>query len=69
MKNYRKGRTYEIEVAEIFRAAGYDVSLSTMSKGIFDFVATKTTDTDYKKTFFVVLGQCKIRKRNVKVKE
>lgn len=39
MGTYRRGRQAEIEVADHLRARGYDVVLSSMSKGAADLVA------------------------------
>jgi hypothetical protein len=36
---YRIGRAFELEVMEMFKEAGYDVCLATMSKGKYDLIA------------------------------
>jgi Holliday junction resolvase len=36
---YRRGREAEIEVADLFRSRGYDVVVSSLSKGAADLVA------------------------------
>ena len=67
MSNYKKGTRLEYEVWKIFEAAGWDIVRAASSKGKFggfkpDIIATKRTNENNKEVW-IVLSQCKIRKR------
>jgi hypothetical protein len=64
--NYRTGRAFELEIAQLFEREGYDVTLATMSQGKYDCVASKTEEDRYYKVHYCVLMQCKTRKRTAK---
>jgi Holliday junction resolvase len=63
MSNVSKGHDYEREVKKLFEREGYTVTRAASSNSPFDLVATKVTERNTKKTYYVVLMQQKIRKR------
>jgi Holliday junction resolvase len=52
MSNYKRGRNFEYEVRDYYRALGYYVVRSANSKGLADLVALKKGE--------VLLIQCKL---------
>jgi len=67
MNTARKGRRYENEIKEMFEKAGYTVTRSAASQGIWDLVALKITENimtgeRHKKISFLCLVQCKHKK-------
>ena len=74
MSTAKKGRAFEHEVRELFRAAGYCVIRGAGSKGELagagkvDLVATRlTAQTEYKVFLTVIGAQCKVKKRRKSV--
>ena len=68
--NYRNGRSFEIQIAELFEREGFDTTLATMSKGAWDVVASRVREGRIEKVYYCVLMQCKTRKSRAKeVKE
>lgn len=52
--NYRRGRAFEYEIAEAFRANGFDVTRTAGSHGAFDLWCVNPTNG------FVQAIQCKV---------
>jgi len=57
-RSYHKGRDYEYEVKRMFEEAGYEVTRSASSHGIWDLTCVRLTLKN-KKVCFVALVQCK----------
>ena len=64
MSNYRAGRDYEHEVAEMLRAHGYTVMRAAGSKGEYDLHARKVVQRGRRRDLWLALYvQAKARSR------
>lgn len=69
MNTAAKGRSFEAEIRELFRNAGYSVIRGAASKGeLFenkvDLVASRITRENEFKTYLTIVGiQCKVKRR------
>ncbi len=61
-RNYNRGRNYEYEIVNLFKEAGYDAQRTAGSHGVFDIIVTKT-DEENQRICYLVLIQCKIKKK------
>ena len=59
--NYRRGRDFELYIADVFEQLGFDITLATNSKGAWDVVATRIREGRIEKVYYAVLMQCKTR--------
>ncbi len=59
---YRKGRAFEYTIKKLFENAGYSVTRSASSKGIWDLTAVKVTARNRYTVYLAVVAQCKANK-------
>lgn len=60
--NYVRGRSFEYEVMDILRKAGYSVARTAGSHSPFDIIAHRSTDKLDRTIHILVLAQCKLKK-------
>lgn len=61
--NYRRGRILEYEIKKLLEGDGYAVARTAGSHGPWDIVATKENQQGEVRELWIILVQCKRRKR------